>query len=304
VPAVRLLSGALAAAVAAACAPASPGDRAGPPARPATLASLLEADARLAAHAARAGLADALLHVAADDAVVLLPGADLAEGADAVRALLARRTRPARTVLHRIAGGASADGERGYTYGWLEAEGGAGGAELGRWLATWRRDGPSWRVDAFVRAPSRPPSPGRIASLVVDRHHGIPSPGDPRRLRAEAFAADEAFAAHALAVHVAQGFGPAFLAFADPAAVVFGAGDSAWAAGSVEETYGATEPGERLAWRPTHGAAAASGDLAWTVGAATYDLAGAHARLKYLTVWVRQPGGTWRWLLDLGNASP
>jgi hypothetical protein len=90
--------------------------------------------------------------------------------------------------------------------------------------------------------------------------------------------------------------------------VVFGGGDFFWGIDWVEAIYAATEPGEKLEWGPLFGAAAASGDLGWTVGTATYEFDDGtgpfRAFSKYLTVWVRQPDGTWRWLLDLGNARP
>ena len=53
---------------------------------------------------------------------------------------------------------------------------------------------------------------------------------------------------------------------------------------------------------------AASGDLADTVGTATYtfDDGTAHEQFysKYLTVWIREASGAWRWLLDGGSSSP
>lgn len=287
----------------------SPASAASPHLSPADArASLLLADDWLALQAERGGFANALAASLAPEVVYLHAGAEVVEGRDAVGALLRAaypERRGARTVLHRIAGGASADGERGYTFGWLEATDGAGAATYGRWVATWRGDGGRWWIDAFVRAAGRSaPSEPPPASPLLAGYRGLPIPGDPERLRADVFAADEAFAAHALAVYPERGFGPAFVAFADPNAVVVGGGDFPWGADAVEETFGATEPGEKLAWRPLHGAVAASGDLGWTVGNGAYELGEVRARSKYLTVWVRQPDGTWRWLLDLGNARP
>ncbi len=64
-----------------------------------------------------------------------------------------------------------------------------------------------------------------------------------------------------------------------------------------------------LTWKPQEAVVAASGDLGYTFG--TWEAAGADAEGKpmvqtgkYLTVWRRQPDGTWKVAADIGNADP
>ncbi|MFL5264067.1 MAG: YybH family protein [Anaeromyxobacteraceae bacterium] len=58
--------------------------------------------------------------------------------------------------------------------------------------------------------------------------------------------------------------------------------------------------GPRLTWAPQRAVAAASGDLAFTIG--HYRLTGrTPAEGAYVTVWHRPPGGAWRVLLDMAN---
>jgi ketosteroid isomerase-like protein len=56
---------------------------------------------------------------------------------------------------------------------------------------------------------------------------------------------------------------------------------------------------------PRFSDAAASGDLGFTVGEATFDF-GQFGTFysKYLTVWQKQDTGEWRYVADLGNNRP
>ncbi len=70
------------------------------------------------------------------------------------------------------------------------------------------------------------------------------------------------------------------------------------------------DPSNRLRWDPDHASVSASGDLGYTIGRATVSKVGPSggeaevARLKYLTVWKRQPDGHWKVAVDVGNADP
>jgi ketosteroid isomerase-like protein len=62
-------------------------------------------------------------------------------------------------------------------------------------------------------------------------------------------------------------------------------------------------------WHPVAGEVARSGDLGFTVGNAVFtgrslDGSPQVRYSKYLTVWKRQRDGSWRYVVDGGNARP
>jgi ketosteroid isomerase-like protein len=307
-PLVRL--GCLLLLVAAALAPRETAPDASAPRRPAAApapgsrAALIAADGSLAARVALDGWAAGLVEVMAEDGVYLHPGADLATGRAQARDVLAGKEQPfRRPALHLLAAGVSADGERGYSWGWLE-EGESADRRFGRYLAAWKRSGGLWRVEALVLCNARAETPAPPAGTgLAHGYAGTARRGDGASLRAEVFEADRTFAAHARAIAAGQGYGPAFGAYADPGAAFASSSGVLWGAEAIR-SGNRTEPGEALEWDPLLGAAAASGDLAWTVGRAVYRAAGEEAFTKYLTIWARQPDGSWRWLLDAGNLRP
>ena len=67
-------------------------------------------------------------------------------------------------------------------------------------------------------------------------------------------------------------------------------------------------PGE-LHWRPVGADLARSGDLGYTWGTYEFrprDAEGQTATRhgKYVTVWTKQPDGSWKFVVDIGNANP
>ncbi|MBI4905695.1 MAG: DUF4440 domain-containing protein [Acidobacteria bacterium] len=67
-----------------------------------------------------------------------------------------------------------------------------------------------------------------------------------------------------------------------------------------------SQPGFSLIWRPVKADAAASGDMGYTIGTAEFSRRGDDGKIvtqptKYLTVWKKQPDGSWKVVADLGN---
>jgi len=204
-----------------------------------------------------------------------------------------------------VAGDVSVDGQLGYSFGWLEVRPADGAAELGKYLAAWRRAGAAWQLAALARIPSKaPPGPPPADAAILAGEHGVARPGEPGALRDQAIAADAAFSA----LSVARGPAAAFAAYAAPDAVLVAGSDLRWGAAGVAQAWADAAPGDGLVWTPRLGRAAASGDLAFTVGEATFSTTKGDAversYSKYLTVWIRQADGSWRFLLDGGNARP
>lgn len=106
-------------------------------------------------------------------------------------------------------------------------------------------------------------------------------------------AAERAFAADGLALGIKQ----SFLKHSSSEAILF-APDPV----KAHDLYGARpdKPNPPLVWWPVWAGLAASGDLGFTSGPATFD--GKPAGY-YFTVWRRQPDGAWKWVYDGGTAS-
>jgi ketosteroid isomerase-like protein len=66
-------------------------------------------------------------------------------------------------------------------------------------------------------------------------------------------------------------------------------------------------PASVLTWEPKAAGIAASGDLGYTWGfyeARRADGAGPVKKGKYITVWRKQPDGSWKFVVDGGNSNP
>ena len=216
----------------------------------------------------------------------------------------------ARTELHRVAGDTSADGTLGYTFGWLDElktprNSTVVDPSYGRYVAVWRRRDREWELEAFVRisSPAQLPAPPADA-LILDGE-----PGERVRDHAEAHAlaasiADARFADHSLA----KGYSVAFDAYAADAAIFVSTSNIYWNRAGVSLAFSGWTPDQSLRWHPLRAGAAASGDLAWTVGHGNFWFGlGTGAEVaspsKYLTLWLRTADG-WRFLLDCGNGRP
>lgn len=275
-------------------------------------ASVLAADQLLAASVTAFGEADGVWPWLAADASYLHPGVPVVTGRAAIRDFL-RATYPDRDAqslrLHRETGDASRDASVGYTFGWFDEDittsDGGRATKFGKYIATWTRGPGAWQLAGLVRVPgTRAPSAPPSDALIFAGEHGAPSGAGAATTRAQAMDADRAFAARS----VAEGYTVAFTSYGASDAVVVGAGDFYWNAAGVAYAWGGWSPVETLDWAPSIGQGAASGDLAYTIGTATYAYdtgSGIQTSYsKYLTVWVRQADGSWRFLLDGGNADP
>jgi ketosteroid isomerase-like protein len=64
-----------------------------------------------------------------------------------------------------------------------------------------------------------------------------------------------------------------------------------------------SDTGFVLTWEPLYAALSRSGDLGYTYGLYTNlnKTDGSKSRGKYVTIWSKQPDGTWKYVLDGGN---
>lgn len=290
----------------------APGDSAP---RDSATAALLAADRAHAAASVR-GPVDGFAAALTDDAVLLWPTRPVARGRAAATALLAAIPDAERRAMTWTPSFAdlSADGTRGYSWGEgrrvMPAAGGATMA-LFRYIAFWRRqDGGAWRVAAWVLIPGppdstadagKPPVPPTAAAVpaACAAAAPVPMPGlADLDARLQLIDVDGDFATFA----AAQGPGPAFAAWVAGNGVTFG-GPAVRCGPDAVRAAPWGGPGS-LTWTPRLAEVAPSGDLGFTVGVATSRTGERTSHSKYLTIWKRQPGGAWRFVVDGGNAAP
>jgi ketosteroid isomerase-like protein len=276
--------------------------------------ALFAADAAHTALIRSAGPVEGLVRGLAHDALYLIDGIDVVQGRKDISAILAA-TIPAGATIDRtlVGGDASADGRFGFTFGWILRTGTGGATANGTYVATWTRpdDDAPFRVSAYYTRLSasqvRPPDRAGFPLLLDGAGAaGTAHRGEVKDQEHSLLAADAQFAARS----VAAGFTIAFGDYANAFAMPFG-GRFLFLEGKDEvlATYAGWTPQEVLDWTPAYAGASESGDLGFTVGRAVDAYTnpdGTTDRFysKYLTIWVRQADGAWRFLADGGTTSP
>lgn len=277
------------------------------PARGPARDSLLKLDQSRGDSVAFRGAGDGLFALISPDVVFLRAGVPPIYGRDAVRALVAADGEPASggATWLPLGGGVSNDLRSGYTFG-IEARSGAPTSPilLERYVAYWKRtrDQP-WRIAAYaeIGAPAVAMPSLSPAALAIPRSAATPVEEAIARIRAT----DSLFSD--LADRMGTPF--AFANYIDPNGVVFGAPQLVIGPKAVQEFYSSQGGGTSLSWRPTYADVAGSLDLGFTVGEYSITSRGATGAAvqrfgKYLTVWKRQPDGSWKFVVKGGNGTP
>ena len=274
--------------------------------------SLLAIDAARGEAATRQGFGAAAGAWLDSSAVYLRAGAPIVYGKAAALAIVGdAATERLAYQIRPLGGGVSRDGRGGYTFGiTTTAMPNADGPPIvrsDRYIAFWRRGGDGlWRIAAYADVSGPPlPSNAQVPSAELP-----PSLTIPRGRRADAVRqvrqADSAFA---LAADL-QGTGIAFAAYVAPQGVVFSGSEIVIGTDAVRALFDEQQrAGGTLNWRPVYADAVESGDLGLTVGEYVFTGRGANGTVvqrfgKYLTIWKKQPGGEWRFVVDGGNTSP
>jgi len=260
--------------------------------------TLLARDRAASDSSGQRGFAPAIAAALHPDGVVLWPGAPVAAGADDVQRVLAAQAvlDSTRVTWQPLAVELSRDSTLGVLWGVAVAAPRTDAApRIGRFIAAWRRDAGHWTLAAFALIGLFQPQGTVVPAGMPLRRPPVGTSGD---------AAGGAFAAADIAfarLAADSGAGVAFERWAAPDAVLPG--------GIL--TRGPAAIGQLVAgpaawrWHPVAAGAARSGDLGWTVGEAVISRSGAEPSYsKYLTVWVRHPDGSVRFLTDGGNARP
>ncbi len=198
----------------------------------------------------------------------------------------------------------SADGTRGYSYGYGRRVAGTDtltSVAPIQYLSFWRREGGAWKLAAWmISAGGADAPPGAPAACA----HPAPPEYVTTAGSAAAVSAREADLEFS-AISNKSGAGPAFAAFVaeDGASIGTGANEIACGRGKVAAGVQPLGPGA-LIWAPRLADAAPSGDLAFTSGVATIREERKVSYSKYLTIWKRRADGSWRVVADGGNSAP
>ena len=271
---------------------------------------LLATDRRFAAEAASATAIPAIAAMFADDVVVptSVPAPGFARGkAQALEAMKGNPDNAEGTVEWApIRGGVSADGQHGFTFGYMTLSAGGKTTPI-KYVAYWVKQPAGWRVTVYKRVPAdqspksrdmlAPATPARLVAPVSD-------PATIARYKASLEAAEKAFSDEAQAV----GLGPAFAKHGSADAVNVGPRTSPTfviSAAEIGKSVGAGSEGKPspVSWAPDEGSiVASSGDLGVTFGYIRQNTPpppGRPAAVPFITIWRRaDPGQPWRYVAE------
>ena len=255
---------------------------------------LLAADRAFSASSAKTDLVSGLTAMFADDVVIPMPPGQFVDGKTAVATAL--RTNAdnltSRTEWTPVRGGISADGQHGFTFGYMTIHRQDGSDLPLKYLSYWVKRPEGWRVAAFKRtrasattaaAPVAPAIPERLVEPTTDA----------KRL-AEAKAsldeAERAFSSDAQKI----GIGRAFAQYGSADAINLGRPDEpAVVTGSDNigrmVAQGVPEGTSPVSWAPERVIVASSGDLGVTIGWIVPNAPSSDrpARNPFFTIWRR-----------------
>ncbi|MGE3473903.1 MAG: DUF4440 domain-containing protein, partial [Vicinamibacterales bacterium] len=269
---------------------------------------LLSADRAFSAAAATTDVVTALTAMFLPDVIMPQP-AGLVRGIDAARDALqaARENREGRAAWTPIRAGVSADGQHGFTFGFMTVRLGDGTTSPLKYMAYWVRQPAGWRVAGYKRARR---GAGDVSLTPMPPHvpaRAVPVVTDAARLaagRQSLVDAEQEFSDAAAGV----GLGPAFVSHGAPTAVNMGGPDSAaYVVGNdaIGALVGAGAPGvpSPVVWSSETVVVAPSGDLGISFGYIRQRAAGGGPQAgpgrPFFTIWAREsPTAPWRYIAE------
>ena len=270
---------------------------------------LLAADRGFAKAAAGKDVVAALSAMFAPDVVMPAPPGQFARGAAAATEAL--RGNPenltARVAWEPIRGGISADGQHGFTFGYMTITKPDGSTTPAKYLGYWVKRPEGWRLAVYKRsrAEKAPNSPAPMAPSLPAAIVAVSKDATSLKAHADSLDASErAFSNEAQKI----GIGPAFAKYGSSDAVNMGPPTEAQfilgseAIGrSVGAGYSGDSPG--VSWAPDSVIVASSGDLGITIGfirpnAPPKDPK-APSAFPFFTIWRRSgPNADWRYIAE------
>jgi len=268
---------------------------------------LLAADRALGAAAANTSVIPALTTMFAPDVIMQAPGGMTHGLAAAVDALTANPINTSATLTWApVRAGISADGQHGFTYGYMTLTPATGAAVPLKYLAYWvKRDG-RWLVAAYKRRPR--PAGDVVTTLMTSILPAqlVPVTTDVGVIaghRAGVIAAEKAFSDEAQTI----GLGPAFTKHGWTNAMNLGGpNDAGFVIGNelIGRNIGQGGPTDSspVSWSADEAIVASSGDLGVTFGLIRTNLqAGTTTPLPppqpFFTIW-RKVSGVWKYIAE------
>ena len=270
----------------------------------AALGALLDADRNFAAASVQTGAVDGLSAMFDADVVMPIGSKGFARGKAEAKAALAANpaNRDARASWSPVRGGISADGEHGFTFGYMTTQQPGEAARPGKYLAYWVRRPEGWRVAAYRRVPRKdgamaaemlaPSLPSRTVSPSGDadmlaRHH------------ASLAAAERAFSDRAQQVGLRAAFGE----YGRPDAMnMYGDGPFDVGLERVTANFSAEESAAKIHWASDGVLVASSGDLGVSWGFIRPNgeaKPGEPVAIPFFTIWRRDaPDAPWRYIAE------
>lgn len=268
----------------------------------AAVEELLAADRAFSAASAGTDLVSGIAAMLDEKAVMPAPGATFAKGKTAVVAAL--KANPAndgaRAEWTPIRGGISADGEHGFTFGYMTMHQDGKPDRQAKYLAYWVKRPEGWRVAAYKRslrpegelsAPMAPLVPARLVRPAKD-------PALILKLGQSLAAAEKHFSDEAQKI----GLSPAFRKNGRADAMNMGNGAAFTIGAEAIGTSIGSETGSPVTWGADDVIVASSGDLGVTLGMIRLNAPppeGQPAAIPFFTVWYRpSTGEPWRYVAE------
>ena len=270
---------------------------------------LLDADRTFSKASAQTDVVSGLSAMFAPDVLMPIPGNQFARGAAAAAAALKGNTSnlTARAEWTPIRGGVSADGQHGFTFGYMTTKQADGTVVPGKYLSYWIRTKDGWRVAGYKRSrgpadkkPSLEMMPPSLPAAMVEP---TTDPAAIERHRQSLDAVERAFSEEAQKI----GIGTAFAKYGSPDAVnAGGPNEASFLVGSamIGQSVGAGSPGgSPVSWGPDSVLVASSGDLGVTFGMIRSNAPGRDGNfpspIPFFTVWRRASAtDAWRYVAE------
>jgi ketosteroid isomerase-like protein len=265
---------------------------------------LLTADREFARRATGLNVVEGISGMLAANAIMPLPGGVFAEGRDSIISALKRN--PVNSVASvtwtPVRGGISADGQQGFTLGYMTQRIPDSADVPMKYLSYWVKTPEGWRVAGYKRA-RRPPGEVSLAMMPPALPARMVAPSNDKtlvsRYEKEVGDAERGFSAESQTIGLPAAFAKHGSADAvhlgGPAAVSFVVG--AEAIGNGMKDGDKVEPSP-VSWGADKVIAASSGDLGITFGiirANAPDAEGKRGAYSFFTIWRRASTGD-RWL--------